>query len=86
MSDAIDHPSLDIREQIIRINRAIAGTQKFQAEASKLGAGTRELDAGGRKLGRGAYLSSVLVAVTFVSAVGGLVTGILSLLRVSGHG
>ena len=93
MSDAIDRPGLDIREQIIRIDRAIAETQKFQAEtdrttieASKLGAEIRKLDAEGRKLGRDTRLSSLVVAVTFVSAVGGLVTGILSLLRASGRG
>ena len=28
--------ALDFREQIVRIDRAIAETQKFQAEASKL--------------------------------------------------
>ena len=93
MSGAIDPPSLDIREQIMRIDRAIAETQEFQAEisrmtieAGKLSAETRKLDAEGRKLGRDARLSSLVVAVTFVSAVGGLVTGILSLLRASGRG
>ena len=94
MSDAAaDRSGLDIREQIVRIDRAIAETQKFQAEigrmnieAAKLSAETRKLDAEGRKLGRDARLSSVVVAVTFVSAVGGLVTGILSLMRASGHG
>ena len=94
MSDATaDFPSLDIREQIVRIDRAIAETQKFQAEvgrmnieASKLSSEARKLDAEGRKLGRDARLSSLVVAVTFVSAIGGLVTGILSLLRASGHG
>ena len=94
MNDAAaDLPSLDIREQIVRIDRAIAETQKFQAEvgrmnieASKLSSEARKLDAEGRKLGRDAWLSSLVVAVTFVSAIGGLVTGILSLLRASGHG
>ena len=80
MSDAAtDFPSLDIREQIVRIDRAIAETGKLSAE-------TRKLEAEGRKLGRDARLSSIVVAVTFVSAVGGLVTGILSLLRASGRG
>lgn len=88
-----DYSSLDIREQIVRIDRAIAETQKFQAgvgrmnvEASKLSAETSKLDAEGRKLGRDVRLFSIVVAVTFVSAVGGLVTGILSLLRASAHG
>ena len=76
----------------MRIDQAIAETQKFQTgigrmniEASRLSAETRTLDAEGRKLGRDAR-SSIVVAVTFVSAVGGLVTGILSLLRASGRG
>ena len=94
MTDAaIDPPNLDIREQIVRIDRAIAETQRFQAEVGrmnvetgKLSAEARKLDAEGRKLGRDARLSSLVVAVTFVSAVGGLVTGILSLLRTTGHG
>ena len=90
---AADLSGLDIREQIVRIDRAIAETQKFQAEigrmnieATKPSAETRKLDAEGRKLGRDARLSSIVVAVTFVSAVGWLVTGILSLMRASGHG
>ena len=94
MSDAAaDISGLDIREQIVRIDRAIAETQKFQVEVgrmnvetSKLNAETHKLDAEGRKLGRDARLSSIVVAVTFVSAVGGLVTGILGLLRTFGHG
>ncbi len=78
---AANFPSLDIHEQIVRIGRAIAKTQTFQSEigrmnieASKLDAETRRLDAGGRKFSRDARLSSLVVAVTFVSAVGGLVT------------
>ena len=41
MSDA-SIPTLDIREQIIRIDRAIAETQKFQSESDKLGAEERK--------------------------------------------
>jgi hypothetical protein len=32
-----EYPPLDLREQIIRIDRAIAETRKFQAEARKFG-------------------------------------------------
>ena len=42
MSDA-SIPTLDIREQIIRIDRAIAETQKFQSESDKLRAEERKL-------------------------------------------
>jgi hypothetical protein len=42
MSDAT-LPSLDIREQIIRIDRAIAETQKYQSESNKLRAEERKL-------------------------------------------
>lgn len=31
-----DQPELDIREQIVRIDRAIAETQKFHAEIGKI--------------------------------------------------
>ena len=67
-----DYPSLDIREQIVRIDRAITGTQKFQAEAGKLKADR--------------WFAPFIATATFIAAVGGLVTGILSLLRASGHG
>ena len=33
---AAELPELDIREQIVRIDRAIAETQKFQAEVGKI--------------------------------------------------
>ncbi len=36
MSAAIDIPALDIREQIVRIDRAIAETQKVQAKTLRL--------------------------------------------------
>lgn len=36
MSATTDLPALDLREQIVRIDRAIAETQKFQAETAKL--------------------------------------------------
>lgn len=35
MSASTDIPPLDLREQIVRIDRAIAETQKFLAEAAK---------------------------------------------------
>ena len=65
-------PGLDIREQIVRIDRAIAKTQKFQAEANKLKADR--------------WIAPFLAGGTFIVAVGGLVTGVLSLLKLSGHG
>ena len=65
-------PSLDIREQIVRIDRAIAETQKFQAEANKLKADR--------------WIAPFLAGGTFIVAVGGLVTGVLSLMKLSGHG
>ncbi|MCB8876134.1 hypothetical protein [Acidisoma silvae] len=36
MSDATAEHGLDIREQIVRIDRALAESRKFQAEQSKL--------------------------------------------------
>lgn len=72
MSQSSDFPTLDIREQIVRIDRAIAETQKFQAETGKLRADR--------------WFAPVIATGALIAAVGGLVTGILALLRQSGHG
>ena len=52
--------------------RAIAETQKFQAEANRLKADR--------------WIAPFLAGGTFIVAVGGLVTGVLSLMKLSGHG
>jgi hypothetical protein len=69
---AADVADLDIREQIVRIDRSIAETRKFQAETNKLKADR--------------WIAPFLAGGTFIVAVGGLVTGILSLLKLTGHG
>ena len=53
---------LDMREQIIRIDRAIAETQKFQDEAFKL---RNE----GLKLGRDRFLSPILAAIGITGVI-----------------
>ncbi len=73
MSDAAaDMPALDIREQIVRIDRAIAETQKFLAETGKP---QRE---------RG--LAPFIAGATLVGGAGGAFAGIMALLRATGHG
>ena len=80
MSDAADYPTLDIREQIARIDRAIVENAKFQAE-------TRKLNAEAQKLTADRWVAPFIATGTFIAAVGGLVTGILALLlHTSGHG
>ena len=54
-------PSLDIQEQIIRIDRAIAETQKFQREADKLRSEERKLD-------RDRWLAPAFAAAGFFGA------------------
>ena len=44
MSDTTASPSLDLREQITRIDRAIAETTKFAAEQRKLETEARQFD------------------------------------------
>ena len=72
MRQVTDLPTLDLREQIVPIDRAIAETQKFQAEASKL-----EADR---------WFAPFIATGTFIAAVGGPVTGVLALLHQAGHG
>ena len=72
MSDISDLPQLDLREQIVRIDRAIVETQKSQAEAAKLKADR--------------WIAPLLAGGTFIAATGGLITGVLALLRHAGHG
>ena len=67
-----DTTDLDLHEHLVRIDRAIAEPRKFQAEASKLKADR--------------WIAPFLAGGTFIVAVGGLVTGLLSLLKLSGHG
>ena len=73
MSNATtDTPALDIREQIMRIDRAIAETQKFLAETGKL---QRE---------RG--LAPFIAGATLVGGLGGAFAGVMALFRITGHG
>ena len=72
MSQVADLPALDLREQIVRIDRAIMETRKFQAEAGKLKADR--------------WFAPFIATGTFIAAVGGLVTGVLALMRQAGHG
>ena len=60
MSDAAS-AGLDLREQIARIDRSIAETQKFQDEANKLRA-----EAG--KLSRDRFLAPLVVTAAFLGA------------------
>ena len=67
--------SLDLREQIVRIDRAIAETQKFQEEATKL-------RAEGAKYNRDRSLASWL---GLAGAIGGIIALVTFFLRLSGR-
>lgn len=78
MSEAIaDPPPLDLREQIVRIDRAIAETQKFQAEANKLTAEER-------KLLRDASAVRWQITVAAIGGVAGLIAAIVTAAKVLG--
>ena len=67
--------SLDLRKQIVRIDRAIAETQKFQEEATKL-------RAEGAKFDRDRFLAPWL---GLAGAVGGVIALVTFILRLLGH-
>ena len=71
---ASTQPDLDLREQIARIDRTLAETQKFFAERDKLAAEAR-------KLSRERVIQ-VLLAVT--GLIGGIITVAQLLLRLRG--
>lgn len=77
MSD-VGLPGLDLREQIVRIDRAIAETHKLQAESDKFHAETL-------KLGRDRWLAPFIAIATLVAAITGAVAGFAALFRVYGH-
>jgi hypothetical protein len=62
-----DHP-LDLREQIVRIDRAITETRKFVAEHDKLAAKARKFD-------RERALAPWQIGILLVGSVGGFVGG-----------
>lgn len=61
--------TLDIREQIARIDRAIAETGKLQAETTKFAAEQQKLTSESQKLNRERWLSPVLATA---AVIGGL--------------
>jgi hypothetical protein len=84
MSDS----SLDLREQIARIDRARAETEKlseetrkFVAEAHKLAAERDKLAAEARKLNRDRALAPWPVAIVTMGGLAALVGGLLTILK-----
>ena len=71
MSVTTDIPQLDLREQIVRIDRAIAETQKFQAEAGKFN--------------RDRWLAPVVAIASVTAAVGGIIAAYGTLFRAVAH-
>ena len=59
---AADHADLDVREQIVRIDRAIAETEKFQAE-------TRKLVSESLKTRRDRFLAPIALVIAGISVV-----------------
>ncbi len=76
MSDTAAIPSLDLREQITRIDRAIAETHKLQNESDKFAAEARKL--------RREYLLSPILA--FVATLGGVLGVATFILHLMGRG
>lgn len=71
--------TLDLREQVVRIDRAIAETHKLQNESDTSAAEAR-------KMARDCKLSPYLVAFAALTAVGALLGSISFFLRLSGKG
>lgn len=69
---------LSLRDTIVRIDRAIAETEKSQAETRTFAAAQNKLAAEARNLGRQGYIQGAL-------AVSGLVGGILAIIRFLMH-
>lgn len=70
MSDAAAEHNLDLREQIVRIDRALAESEKFQAEQ-------RKLIAEAAKFERERSLAPVVIAASLGA---GIIAGLISLL------
>ena len=75
MSDA----SLDLREQIVRIDRIIEESHEFTAEQHKLLAEARKLD-------RDRWLAPVLAIIAAAGGVAGFASAVITLMRLSGRG
>ena len=79
-------PSLDLQEQINRIDRMMAETQKLQEEAIKLRREAMKLDAEALKLGRDRLLAPVLAVTGMVTGIAGVAVAIVTLIyRGAGH-
>jgi len=61
---------LDLREQIARIDRALAETHKFQAETNKLQEEAQKLLEEGRKYRRDRWLAPWTLGVAILGGVG----------------
>ena len=75
---AADHVDLDVREQIIRIDRAITETEKFQAE-------TRKLVSDSLKARRGRLLAPIALVIAGLSVVASTVGPVVARARLGGH-
>jgi hypothetical protein len=83
MSTALPDPApLDLREQIVRIDRAIAETEKFQAEQRKLIAEQQKYLAEALKLGWDARFAPYLA---FAAVIGGLLGVATFIAHLIGH-
>jgi len=73
MSDIIS-PALDLREQITRIDRAIAESHKFAAEQQKLAAEQQKLVAEAAKYNRERWAPILLATAATLGALTGFLT------------
>ena len=75
-----DISRLNLHEQIIRIDRALAESQKFQAESQKLQAEREKLFAEAAKLNRDHWLAPVLAIAAVVGGLLGVASFIAKLI------
>lgn len=81
MSSALE-PGLDVRAQLVQIDRALAESQKFHAETQKLLAERVKLGAEAGKLNRDRILAPFIAGAATLGAGAGLLAAIQAFLRV----
>ncbi len=78
MSGASATPAdFDLREQLVRIDRMLAETHKFQEESNQFAAEIQ-------KVGRERWLAPVIASASVIAAFGGAIAATLAVLRI-GH-
>jgi septal ring factor EnvC (AmiA/AmiB activator) len=77
-TDSIENATLDLKEQLARIDRAQAETRKFAAEQNKLAEEASRFQAEARKLGRDYRFAPPLMLVAALGSVAAAIAASIS--------